>query len=175
MEIQFCPLSRADFPLLQRWLLEPHVDAWWHQPLDLAGLESKYGPRIDGLEPTHIFLILADTQPIGWIQWYRWTDYPEHATQLQTESTCAGIDLAIGEKASLGKGLGSQIIRHFINQFVFVHTEISGVVCDPEEGNVRSVRAFLKAGFVVRDIVKLKGETMNRKIVVLARNCHVSG
>jgi hypothetical protein len=34
--------------------LKPHVDAWWHEPLDLAGLEQKCGPRIDGIVPTHL-------------------------------------------------------------------------------------------------------------------------
>jgi RimJ/RimL family protein N-acetyltransferase len=38
-EVVFRPLDRSDFPLLQQWLSEPHVDAWWHEPLDLASLE----------------------------------------------------------------------------------------------------------------------------------------
>jgi aminoglycoside 6'-N-acetyltransferase len=78
----FQPLSSADFPLLQRWLSEPHIDAWWHQALDLSAVVDKYTPRIDGTEPTHVFVIEGDSEPIGFIQWYRWADYPEHALQL---------------------------------------------------------------------------------------------
>lgn len=44
--LSFRPLQRSDFALLRRWLAEPHVDAWWHDPLDLGAIEQKYGPRI---------------------------------------------------------------------------------------------------------------------------------
>ena len=104
--VSFRALERTDFPLLQQWLSAPHVDAWWHEPLDLRGLEQKYGPRIDGIEKVHVFIIEHEDRPIGWIQWYRWSDYPDHAAQLTTEQGAAGIDLAIGEVSSVGIGLG---------------------------------------------------------------------
>jgi aminoglycoside 6'-N-acetyltransferase len=66
--VSFRALERSDFPLLQQWLSESHVDAWWHEPLDRAGLEQKYGLRIDGIEPTHVFIIEHQGQPIGWIR-----------------------------------------------------------------------------------------------------------
>ncbi len=99
----FRALQRSDFPLLQRWLSEPHVDAWWHEALDLGGLERKYGPRIDGADPTHVFIIEHESRPIGWIQWYRWAAYPKHAAQLRAEPNAAGIDLSIGEASLIGK------------------------------------------------------------------------
>jgi hypothetical protein len=89
------------FSLLHRWLAEPHVLAWWHEPIDLHGIEAKYGPRIDGIEPTHVFAIEYHHRPVGWIQWYRWSDYQEHAQQLRAELESAGIDLAIGERELL--------------------------------------------------------------------------
>ena len=40
------PLSRDDFPLLQRWLAMPHVQAWWgSEPVAPADVERKYGPQ----------------------------------------------------------------------------------------------------------------------------------
>ena len=39
--LSFRPLGRSDFPLLQQWLSAPHVDAWWREGLDLAGVEEK--------------------------------------------------------------------------------------------------------------------------------------
>jgi RimJ/RimL family protein N-acetyltransferase len=80
--ISFRPMRHTDLPLLQRWLQLPHVNAWWHEPLDLAGVVAKYGPRIDGVEPTHMFVIEHELRAIGWIQWYRWRDYPAHAARL---------------------------------------------------------------------------------------------
>lgn len=117
--ISFRPLARSDFPLLQQWLSASHVDAWWHERLDLAGVEAKYAPRIDGAEPTHVFILQHAGRPVGWIQWYLWSDYPEHALQLNTGPASAGIDLAIGEYDMTGLGLGPAAVREFIRQIVF--------------------------------------------------------
>jgi len=167
--ISFRALSRSDFPLLQEWLSAPHVDAWWHEPLDLAGVEAKYGPRVDGVEPTHVFVIEHDGRPVGWIQWYRWADYPEHALQLGAELASGGIDLAIGELAMTGLGLGSVAIREFLRQIVFAEPSVVAVIADPEEGNVRSLRVFEKAGFRVTNTVRLAGENVKRRVVRIER------
>jgi RimJ/RimL family protein N-acetyltransferase len=166
--ILFRALERSDFPLLQRWLSEPHVDAWWHEPLDLAGLEQKYGPRIDRIEPTRVFIIEHETQPIGWIQWYRWSDYPKHAAQLEAEPSAAGIDLSIGEASLVGKGIGSSAIRQFALNVVSAVPGITAIRADPEERNGRSCRAFEKAGFTSVKTVELEGESFRRRVMRLS-------
>jgi len=165
----FRPLTRSDFPLLQEWLSAPHVAAWWHETLDLASVCAKYGPRVDGAEPTHVFVIEHDGRPVGWIQWYRWADYPEHALQLGAELASGGIDLAIGELAMTGLGLGSVAIREFLRQIVFAEPSVVAVIADPEEGNVRSLRVFEKAGFRVTNTVRLAGENVKRRVVRIER------
>jgi RimJ/RimL family protein N-acetyltransferase len=166
--VSFRALERSDFPLLQRWLSEPHVDAWWHEPLDLAGLEQKYGPRIDRIEPTHVFIIGHETLPIGWIQWYRWSDYPKHAAQLEAEPSAAGIDLSIGEASLVGKGIGSSAIRQFVLNVVSAVPGITAIVADPEGRNGRSCRAFEKAGFLSVKTVELEGENVRRRVMRLS-------
>jgi RimJ/RimL family protein N-acetyltransferase len=166
--VSFRALVRSDFPLLQRWLSEPHVDAWWHEPLNLAGLEQKCGPRVDGIEPTHVFIIEHETRPIGWIQWYRWSDYPKHSAQLEAESNAAGIDLSIGEVSLIGTGIGSTAIREFIRNVVSARPGITAVVTDPEERNGRSCRAFEKAGFIAVKTVELDGENVRRRVMRLS-------
>ena len=166
--VSFRALDRSDFPLLQKWLSEPHVDAWWHEPLDLPGLEQKYGPRIDGIEPVHVFIIEHENKPIEWIQWYRWADYTEHAAQLKAEPEAAGIDLSIGEIASIGKGLGSSAIREFVFSVVSSKPGITAVVTDPEEQNGRSCRAFEKAGFIFIRTVQVRGEKVRRRVMHLS-------
>jgi aminoglycoside 6'-N-acetyltransferase len=167
--ISFRPLGRSDFPLLQEWLSAPHVAAWWHEPLDLAAVAAKYGPRVDGAEPTHVFVIEHGGRPIGWIQWYLWSDYPEHARQLSADLASAGIDLAIAELAMTGLGLGPAAIREFLGQVVFRDPSVSAVITDPEEGNLRSLRAFQKAGFTVTNTVQLAGENFKRRVVRMDR------
>jgi RimJ/RimL family protein N-acetyltransferase len=167
--ISFRPLERSDFPLLQEWLSTPHVAAWWNERLDLLGVTAKYRPRVDGTEPTHMFVIQQEVRPIGWIQWYLWSDYAEHAGQLGAEPASAGIDLAIGELSMTGLGLGPAAIREFVRQVVFSNPEVRAVVSDPEESNLKSLRAFEKAGFKVVRTVRLPGEGCRRQVVRLDR------
>ena len=143
----------------------PHVESWWHERLDLAGVEAKYGPGVDGREPTHVFVIERREQRIGWIQWYRWADYPEHGARLGAESGAAGIDFAIGEPELIGQGIGPVAIRSFLEHVVFAERDIAACVSDPETQNTRSLRAFEKAGFVRAGIVQVPGEASSRTVV----------
>lgn len=168
-KFSFRPIVREDLSLIQKWLAEPHVQEWWHESLTLEEVERKYGPRIDGVEKTYVFLIHHDRRPIGLIQWYLWSDYPDHAAQLGASSTAAGVDLAIGEKQSVGKGLGSILIREFVNKVIFEKSTATAVVTDPEEQNLRSRRAFEKAGFTTLRKAQLRGETQQRLVMGIDR------
>jgi RimJ/RimL family protein N-acetyltransferase len=167
--ISFRPLARFDLALLQRWFSASHVARWWNEPTDPASLLAKYGPRIDGAEPTHVFVIEYLGRPVGWVQWYRWADYPEHAGQLGADPQEAGIDLAIGETDAVGLGLGPIVIYQFLERMIFVDPAVTAVVTDPAEENTRSLRAFEKAGFTATHTVTLPGENFRRKVIRLAR------
>jgi aminoglycoside 6'-N-acetyltransferase len=168
-DVSFRPLRITDLPLLQRWLSMPHVDEWWHEPFDLAGVHAKYLPRIDGSEPTYVFVIEHGGRPIGWIQWYRWANYPEHAALLGADAEAAGIDLAIGETELIGLGLGSRAIRTFTDSVVFADPVMRSCVSDPETRNGRSLRAFEKAGFTAVRTVQLPGEPTTRQVMRRAK------
>ncbi|MGI8743426.1 MAG: GNAT family N-acetyltransferase [Bryobacteraceae bacterium] len=163
--ISFKKLALADLVLLTKWLAEPHVRAWWHEALTLEEARKRYGPRIDGSEPCYVYIILSSATPVGFIQWYRWADYPEHSLQLEAAPDSAGIDLAIGEKDLIGCGLGTQAICQFIQEGIFQDSSISSVIADPEERNAQSIGAFKKAGFVSGKLVQLLGEPFSRRVV----------
>lgn len=170
LNISFRPLTRLDFPLLQKWLAEPHVKEWWHDDLSFKDIESKYGPRVDGTEPSHVYIILQNSRSIGLIQWYLWSDYPKHAQQLGAKNTTAGMDLAIGEVDCLGKGIGSVVIRDFVRKIIFTVSAATSVLTDPEEQNLRSLRVFEKAGFTQLRTVQLQGEESKRIVVGLEKS-----
>jgi len=167
--ITFSELHRSHFFLLQKWLAAPHVAVWWNERFDLPSLETKYGPAIDGSEPIHVYLILAEGTPIGWIQWYRWRDFPEHAVQVGADSRSAGIDLAIGEIEMTGRGFGPVVIREFGTNYIFTNRDVDAIVADPSAGNRRSISAFRKAGFDIVDTLQLVDEAFERHIVRLHR------
>jgi aminoglycoside 6'-N-acetyltransferase len=167
--ISFRPIGRSDFPLLQKWLATPHVEIWWNEHFDLDSLEAKYGIRIDGSEPIHVYLIQFDCIPIGWIQWYRWRDFPKHGVQLGADHRSAGIDLAIGEIEMTGRGLGPAVIREFGNDYIFANGDLGAIVADPSVNNLHSVSAFKKAGFSIVNTVQLADEEFERYVVRLDR------
>jgi aminoglycoside 6'-N-acetyltransferase len=167
--ITFRPLTRPDFPLLEQWLREPHVARWWRQPLDITALEAKYGPCIDGVEPTDVFLIEFDHVPIGFLQWYRWSDYSDHAEKIGASRRSAGVDLLIGKPDMIGCGIGPAAIWKMGTELIFANPAIDAIVSDPEEANVQSLRAFAKAGFQISRTLRLPGEVETRCIVRLSR------
>jgi aminoglycoside 6'-N-acetyltransferase len=165
--ISFRPLQRSHFQLLQEWLSAPHVARWWNEQTDLAEIEAKYGPRVDGVEQTHVFLVEQEGRPIGWIQWYLWDDYQHHGRQLGAGRNTVGIDLAIGEVKTTGLGLGPIIIREFVTRFILASSRARAVIADPEQTNLGSLRAFDKAGFKMVKVVQLEGERCKRQVMRL--------
>jgi aminoglycoside 6'-N-acetyltransferase len=166
----FRSLCERDLPLLQVWLSRPHVAEWWRQPLDLDGVRSMFRPSISGEKPTHVYVIEWHGRPVGWIQWYRWSDFPEHAARIGAEPNTAGIDLAIGEPDLLGHGIGSRAITAFLQRWVFVDQAITACVTDPDERNLRSTRALEKAGFVALRTVHDPVQRRTSQVMRLARS-----
>ena len=135
----------------------------------MSSLEAKYGPGIDGNEPVHVYVVEHRGVQIGWVQWYRWRDFPEHANQLGADASSAGIDLAIGEIEMTGRGAGPVVIREFGTKYIFVNSDISTIVADPATMNLRSVSAFKKAGVNIAKTVRLADEPFERQVVRLDR------
>jgi len=50
MDINFAPLSETYFPLLLKWLEEPHFKAWWDRDISYtqALVEEKYVSYVKG-------------------------------------------------------------------------------------------------------------------------------
>lgn len=114
-------------------------------------------------------LSLGD-QPIGWLQWYRWRDFPAHAASIGARDDEAGLDLAIGEPELIGRGLGARAIRGLLDDVIFKDVHLKGCVVDPDARNERSVRAFEKAGFVTtRETIQLADEPFSRRVMRYAR------
>jgi RimJ/RimL family protein N-acetyltransferase len=145
------PITRDDFPLLQRWLAMPHVRAWWPgEPVTLADVERKYGPRADGTNPTRVFVIELAGQAIGIIQCYRHDDYADWDRAVGIPAA-AGIDYLIGQVAQCGRGIGTAAITGFTSRVFALYPDIAVIVAVPQAANLASRRALEKAGFSLWD------------------------
>ena len=149
MSIRFEPLTREHLPQLLTWLQTPHVAEWWRDLQTMELVEADHLPSIDGQEPSYHYVIVVDDRPVGMIQWYLVSDFPEWGEILQVGEGVAGVDLLIGEEDAVGRGLGPEVLRTFISELVFANESTHAVVAGVEPANTRSLRAFEKAGFRV--------------------------
>jgi len=109
--------------------------------------EAHYVPTIEGGEPTDHYLALLDGEPLGMVQTYLVSDYPDYAALIGEGEGTAGLDLFIADEAMTGRGLGTEMIRRFTEEIVFARPETTACTADPSKRNTASVRAFEKAGF----------------------------
>jgi len=145
---EFRPLQSTDLPLLLRWLHAPHVRRWFGLDRQLADLERDYAAQFAEQVPPCAFIAQLGARPVAMLEWARFGEYPEvqRAFGIQDSNT-VNCDVLIGERDSTLRGLGSALVRQFLERIVFVHPGLDSCVIDPEPDNSIAIRAYEKAGF----------------------------
>jgi aminoglycoside 6'-N-acetyltransferase len=132
---------------MYEWLRREHVRRWWDDNETYEDVLEHYLPGLEGAKPVDLYLILLDASPVGFIQTYLLADHPEYAQLVGLGAGVAGVDLFIGEEELIGKGLGVEVLRRFVDDVVFVEPATTACIADPDVRNAASIRAFEKAGF----------------------------
>jgi aminoglycoside 6'-N-acetyltransferase len=149
-EVQLRPLRRADFPLLSRWLAEPLVARWWHDDDSLDAVEAHYGPSVDGVDPTALYLAEHEGRAFGFIQVYRFDDEPESLAELSAVCPvppgALSVDYLIGEGSARGRGLGAAMIAAAVARGFADHPDAGELLVPVVAANVASWRALERAG-----------------------------
>lgn len=152
MDLTFRRLIDDDLPLLHGWLNEPGVVQWWEgDDVSWDAVVRDYGSA--ATDPTEHWIAVAGDEPIGWIQCYLAADYAgadeaDAWFRLGLPRTTAGIDYLVGEPTRRGSGVGSAMIRAFVEDVVLAHHPAwTHVAASPQAANVASCRALEKAGF----------------------------
>lgn len=151
---RFKPLGEEDLKLLYQWFQVPHIKKWYARGQDFTFemIEKKYQPRINQ-SALRNFIFYVNECPIGYIQLYQVSDflpegvadYHHHLFEQYPPNRLAGIDLFIADENALGKGYGSMMLTHFIEQYV--KDNFSAVVVDPLKDNIIAIQFFRKNGF----------------------------
>jgi RimJ/RimL family protein N-acetyltransferase len=94
----------------------PHVAKWWKGERTLDEVRERYRPRIAGE---------SEATP------YRGV---------------LGIDLFIADAEDLGRGLGTGLVRQFV-QFLFADPTVHRIQVDPRPDNRAAIRCYEKVGF----------------------------
>jgi aminoglycoside 6'-N-acetyltransferase len=141
-------MTEADLPAVEAWLRLPHVARWWTPDTTAEAVIAFYRGRLsqDGEPTMHLLTISLDSTPVGWCQWYRWADWPAEAEAIGTREGEIGIDYAIGDRARIGRGLGTALIAALVGE-VRRHHPGAGIVAAPNAANTPSRRVLEKNGF----------------------------
>ncbi len=149
--ITFRKLDPGDFPLLGRWLAEPHVARWWTHETSPEAVERDFGPSYRGEEPNEDLLALLDGRPLGLLQRSRLADYPkelaEFAAIVPVPDGTMTIDYLIGDRERTGRGFGPAMIRSAVERTWAEHRGVSTILVAVVAANAPSWRALEKAGF----------------------------
>jgi len=144
----FRPLSRHDLAMVHQWLRRPHIADWWHDPPTIVELERDYLPRGTNGSSTRAYIAVLAGEPIGFIQSYVALGSGDGWWQQETDPGTRGIDQFLANADQLGRGLGSTMINAFVEQ-LFQDPAVTKVQTDPSPDNVRAIRSYQRAGFVI--------------------------
>ncbi len=163
----------GDLGLVEVWLSEPHVARWFLDGATVADELADLARCVAGQDPTEVLVVLEEHRPIGWCQWYRCGDYPDHAAGVGASEDEVGIDYAIGDPAAVGRGVGTELIGELLRTIRSVGHS-GGVVADPDASNVASRRVLEKNGFKLVDERRVASEPVDSPMAIY-RLAPVSG
>jgi aminoglycoside 6'-N-acetyltransferase len=150
----------ADYEMIVRWRAEPHVQEWWdpdEPPPTYEDVLRQYGPQARVDDATTSCIIELATQPVGYVQFYRWASTPEEtrAMDLDVDERTFGLDIFIGDPDFVGRGLGARVVE-LVSRHLEDERGASWVALSTELANHRAQRAYEKAGFVkIKEVLDL--------------------
>lgn len=141
-------MTRGDLGDLARWLGADHVKRWFaaRGTPTLERVTSRYGPRIDGMEPTRMWVVEVNGRSVGFCQDYRLRDHPEFAA-LTPDPEAVGVDYAIGEPHLVGSGVGAAMLWAWLGSALRRYRGVTTYFAAPDHRNHASLRVLEKVGF----------------------------
>lgn len=132
--------------MLHEWRQRPHIRQWWKEPTTVAELQHHYlQPSVES--STRAYIAFLEDVPIGFMQSYVVMGSGEGWWEDETDPGARGIDQFLANAGQLGQGLGSAMVRAFVEQ-LFKDPRVTTVQADPSPENERAIRCYRRAGFV---------------------------
>jgi aminoglycoside 6'-N-acetyltransferase len=142
-------MTRGDLEAMTRWRQASHVRRWWDtdgEPTS-ENVERKYGPDIDGITPTRLWVGEVNGRAIGFVQDYRIRDYPDYAL-LTPDPDAVGVDYAVGEPGWTSRGFGTRMLWAWMHRARHRFPDARTFFAAPDHRNAASLRMLAKTGFV---------------------------
>nr|WSY51233.1 acetyltransferase [Streptomyces sp. NBC_00886] len=135
-----------DLPLINRWMNDPAVAAFWELAGPPASTEDHLRAQLVGDGRSVPCLGVLDGTPMSYWEIYR-ADLDPLARHYPARLHDTGIHLLIGNVADRGRGLGSTLLRAVADLVLDKRSACARIVAEPDLRNTPSVAAFLSAGF----------------------------
>jgi aminoglycoside 6'-N-acetyltransferase len=158
-------MHTEDLGRVARWLAEPHVARWYLAGSSVEREVEDLRQSVAGTQPVHALVVLEDDGPVGWCQWYRCDEDPDWAADVGAGPGDIGIDFAVGEAASIGRGLGTRLVGALVGRVRADHPGVA-FVSDPDARNLASRRVLEKNGFRLVKVGALASEPTDDPMAV---------
>jgi aminoglycoside 6'-N-acetyltransferase len=137
--ITFRPLREADCDLAASWRASPHVTRWFGDVENRAAAAALYREYVTGAARKQGFVIFVAGSPTGLIETFTIESHPYYFANLGvSEPHSVNMDLFIGPPELIGQGLGSLIIRQFVQTELFSSTRARACFAAPDVRNERA-------------------------------------
>ena len=156
--------SDPDVALVSHWMNEPHVELFWEQAWPVARWRAAIDGQLGG-DYSRPYVVSHEGGPLAYVEIYR-VARDVVGLQYDADAHELGIHLAIGERASTGRGLGRAMVRAVVDGLFTADPCCAVVVADPDERHLMARRMFAGAGFAlwgVRDLGHKRAAILHRR------------
>ena len=142
------PMGRGDLPDVVRWRCAEHVSTWFHdsEPATLDSVTERYGPRIDGIAATRMWVIEVNGRSVGLVQDYRLADHPDFVVPV-ADPDAVGVDYLVGEPTWVGRGIATRALWAWLGRTTRRYPDLAVCFAAPDHRNAASLRVLEKVGF----------------------------
>lgn len=144
-EFTFVPLGDEHLALLTEWRNRPHVAEWWDGPASFDDVRADIAPE-NAAPGDRRYLACIEGHPVGYIQSYVAAGSGDGWWPEVRDPGVRGIDQFLADADRLGQGLGTRMVREFVD-YLIEDPEVTAVQVDPDPENARAIRCYEKAGF----------------------------
>jgi AacA4 family aminoglycoside N(6')-acetyltransferase len=148
-------MTESDLPMLHDWLNRPHIIEWWggeEERPTLNEVLEYYLPSALAQESVTPYIAMLGNEPIGYAQSYVALGSGDGWWEEETDPGVRGIDQSLANPTQLNKGLGTKLVRALVD-LLFSDPSVTKIQTDPAPSNLRAIRCYEKAGFVLEKII----------------------
>ncbi|MCZ2527394.1 GNAT family N-acetyltransferase [Streptomyces sp. NPDC059506] len=135
----------ADLGTVHAWMNDPEVARFWEMAHPPDRIGDYLREQIASAHSTP-WIGCIDGEPMSYWELYR-ADLDPLARHYTARPRDAGVHLLLGPSRFRGRGLGARLLRIVSDRQLAADPYAQRVVAEPDVRNVRSVRAFERAGF----------------------------